>query len=127
MARPSEKATLLNTRPPAEKLPFPLGLVSPGVRPYLELIRLHKVRYLSRGLTRSWLTFHSSPLAPSSCSGRSVSYDVYLDKPLFIANFSMGTYDGCLSHEPGLANLLDRVVQVLYCCNDGARLCLHHQ
>ena len=27
----------------AEKLPFPLGLVSPGVRPYLELIRFHKV------------------------------------------------------------------------------------
>ena len=50
MARPSEKATLLNSRPAEEKLPFPLGLVSPGVRPYLELIRFHKVRYLSRGL-----------------------------------------------------------------------------
>lgn len=42
MARPSEKATLLNSRPAEEKLPFPLGLVSPGVRPYLELIRFHK-------------------------------------------------------------------------------------
>lgn len=45
MARPSEKATLLNSRPAEEKLPFPLGLVSPGVRPYLELIRFHKVRH----------------------------------------------------------------------------------
>jgi len=53
MARPSEKATLLNSRPAEEKLPFPLGLVSPGVRPYLELIRFHKVRDLSRGLIRS--------------------------------------------------------------------------
>jgi hypothetical protein len=50
MARPSEKATLLNSRPAEEKLPFPLGLVSPGVRPYLELIRFHKVRYFSTGL-----------------------------------------------------------------------------
>jgi hypothetical protein len=76
MARPSEKATLLNSRPAEEKLAFPLGLVSPGVRPYLELIRFHKVHYLSRGLIRSWLTLHSSPLALSLCSGRSVSYDV---------------------------------------------------
>ena len=46
MARPSEKATLLNSRPAEEKLAFPLGLVSPGVRPYLELIRFHKVHSL---------------------------------------------------------------------------------
>jgi len=29
--------------PSAPPLKFPLGLVSPGVRPYLELIRLEKV------------------------------------------------------------------------------------
>lgn len=50
MARSSEKAPLLNSSAPVqEKLPFPLGLVSPGVRPYLELIRFHKVRYLFMG------------------------------------------------------------------------------
>jgi len=76
MARPSEKNTLLNSRPAEEKLPFPLGLVSPGVRPYLELIRFHKVLYLSQGLIQSCLILHSSPLALSSCFGRSVSYDV---------------------------------------------------
>ena len=43
MARSSEKSPLLKS-PVPEKLPFPLGLVSPGVRPYLELIRFHKVR-----------------------------------------------------------------------------------
>jgi len=43
MAPSSEKASLLRS-PAPEKLPFPLGLVSPGVRPYLELIRFHKVR-----------------------------------------------------------------------------------
>ena len=43
MASSSEKSPLLLS-PVAEKLPFPLGLVSPGVRPYLELIRFHKVR-----------------------------------------------------------------------------------
>lgn len=41
MARTSEKTPLVKKE--AEKLPFPLGLVSPGVRPYLELIRFHKV------------------------------------------------------------------------------------
>ncbi|ETW79987.1 prenyltransferase [Heterobasidion irregulare TC 32-1] len=40
MARTSEKTPLVKKE--AEKLPFPLGLVSPGVRPYLELIRFHK-------------------------------------------------------------------------------------
>ena len=43
MAPSSEKSSLLRS-PVPEKLPFPLGLVSPGVRPYLELIRFHKVR-----------------------------------------------------------------------------------
>ncbi|KAI0298354.1 4-hydroxybenzoate polyprenyl transferase [Multifurca ochricompacta] len=42
MAPSIEKFPLLKTSPPPEKLPFPLGLVSPGVRPYLELIRFHK-------------------------------------------------------------------------------------
>lgn len=59
MAQPSEKATLLNSPPAEEKLPFPLGLVSPGVRPYLELIRFHKVRNLS-GVTHPKLAH--SPL-----------------------------------------------------------------
>ena len=46
MSRSSEKAPLLHTSSPVEeKLPFPLGLVSPTVRPYLELIRFHKVCY----------------------------------------------------------------------------------
>jgi 4-hydroxybenzoate polyprenyltransferase len=58
MARASEKAPLLNSSPAEEKLPFPLGLVSPGVRPYLELIRFHKVGNLSMvPLLRSGLTF----------------------------------------------------------------------
>jgi hypothetical protein len=41
MARASEKAPLINSgsSPAEDKLPFPLGLVSPGVRPYLELFR----------------------------------------------------------------------------------------
>ena len=72
MVRPSEKATLLNSHA-EKKLPFPLGLVSPGVRPYLELIRFHKVRYLSGGLVRKLAHNRLSPLAPSSCSGHSVS------------------------------------------------------
>ena len=47
MARFS-KDTRHNSSSPAEgQLLFPLGLVSPGVRPYLELIRLHKVHPLS--------------------------------------------------------------------------------
>ncbi|KAI9433076.1 4-hydroxybenzoate polyprenyl transferase [Lactarius indigo] len=41
MAPSSEKSPLLKS-PVPEKLPFPLGLVSPEVRPYLELIRFHK-------------------------------------------------------------------------------------
>jgi len=60
MARPSEKSTLLNSRPAEENLPFPLGLVSPGVRPYLELIRFHKVRNVSMRWIRSWLTLYSA-------------------------------------------------------------------
>jgi len=48
MAR-SLKDTRHNPSSPAEdKLPFPLGLVPPGVRPYLELIRLHKVHICPR-------------------------------------------------------------------------------
>ena len=43
MAPSSENSPLIKS-PVPEKLPFPLGLVSPGVRPYLELIRFHKVR-----------------------------------------------------------------------------------
>ncbi len=43
MAPSLEKSPLLKS-PVPERLPFPLGLVSPGVRPYLELIRFHKVR-----------------------------------------------------------------------------------
>ena len=46
MSRSSQKAPLLN-RSSREKFPLSLGLVSPGVRPYLELIRFHKVRLLS--------------------------------------------------------------------------------
>lgn len=43
MVPSSDKTPLLASSPPVqEKLPFPLGLVSPGVRPYLELIRFHK-------------------------------------------------------------------------------------
>ncbi|KAH9974430.1 4-hydroxybenzoate polyprenyl transferase [Lactifluus volemus] len=43
MSRSSEKAPILHKSFPAPaNLPFPLGLVSPGVRPYLELIRFHK-------------------------------------------------------------------------------------
>jgi 4-hydroxybenzoate polyprenyltransferase len=39
---PSSEISPLIKSPVPEKLPFPLGLVSPGVRPYLELIRFHK-------------------------------------------------------------------------------------
>jgi hypothetical protein len=56
MARSSEKATLLNSSPAEEKLAWPLGLVSPGVRPYLELIRFHKVCYLPGNSSESKLT-----------------------------------------------------------------------
>lgn len=44
---PSATTPLVNEKgissPPQEKVAFPLGFFSPKVRPYLELIRLHKV------------------------------------------------------------------------------------
>lgn len=40
----SDTTPLVKKDAPQEKLAFPLGLVGPKVRPYLELIRLHKVR-----------------------------------------------------------------------------------
>ena len=40
----NETTTLLPHKLPSKPLKFPLGLVSEGVRPYLELIRLEKVK-----------------------------------------------------------------------------------
>lgn len=47
MGNSSDNETTLlisHTIPPTRPLKFPLGLVSESVRPYLELIRLEKVR-----------------------------------------------------------------------------------
>jgi hypothetical protein len=44
-----------------------------------------------------------------------------------MAKISLGSDHGGIPHELGLANLLDRDVQVLDCFNPCAWLCLHHQ
>ena len=41
---PSSEISPLIKSPVRERFPFPLGLVSTGVRLYLELIRFHRVR-----------------------------------------------------------------------------------
>lgn len=43
----NETAALLPHQLTSKPLKFPLGLASEGVRPYLELIRLEKVRHLA--------------------------------------------------------------------------------
>lgn len=63
MGNSSDNETTLlisHTSPPTTPLKFPLGLVSESVRPYLELIRLEKVRTRGSSVWLSILMFFTA-------------------------------------------------------------------
>lgn len=81
----NETTTLLPHKLPSKPLKFPLGLVSEGVRPYLELIRLEKVKatVLSSLHHKVDLLVSHSRLEPFSCFGPSVRHLLYNDRWYF--------------------------------------------